>query len=179
MRKNRSPEAGLPSNCPDYDNGMSGDCTPNVDWVTNDSIAFSYDDVGNRTDQGGSYTTGNRITAFAGCTYNTDAAGNVVSRKGTTPCVQIDTLLWTPEGWLDSIKIGTTGIKFLYDADGRLTAKRVNGALALVPVTVIGIAGSIALAVPLFSMINCTNRVPLYGPVEVELTVCCVGALPS
>jgi RHS repeat-associated protein len=127
MRKNRSPEGSLPPNCPDYDYGMSGSCTPNVDWVTNDSVGFSYDAVGNRTDQGGSYLTGNRIQAFAGCTYNTDAAGNVVSRKGTTPCVQIDTLLWTPEGWLDSIKVGTTGIRFLYDADGRLTAKRVNG----------------------------------------------------
>jgi RHS repeat-associated protein len=125
--RNQSPEGSLPPGCPDFDYGMSGTCTPNVDYVTLDSTAYTYDAVGNRTDQGGAYATGNRITAFASCTYETDAAGNVVSRKGTSPCVQIDTLLWTSEGWLDSLKMGSTGIKFLYDADGRLTAKRVNG----------------------------------------------------
>lgn len=125
--RNRTPEAGLPQGCPDFDYGMSGSCTPNVDYVTLDSVAYTYDAVGNRTDQGGSYATGNRIAAFAGCTYQTDAAGNVVSRKGTSPCVQMDTLLWTAEGWLDSLEMGSTGIKFLYDADGRLTVKRVSG----------------------------------------------------
>jgi RHS repeat-associated protein len=127
--RNQTPEGGLPPSCPDFDYGMSGACTPNVDYVTFDSIAYTYDAVGNRTDQGGTYTNGNRITAFAGCTYQTDAAGNVVSRKGSSPCVQIDTLLWTPERWLDSLKMGSTGIKFLYDAGGRLTAKRVNGTI--------------------------------------------------
>lgn len=124
--RNRSPET-IPPSCPNFDYGMSGSCTPNVDYNTLDSIAYAYDAAGNRTDQGGTYTTGNRITAFASCTYQTDAAGNVVSRKGGS-CVQvIDTLLWTKEGWLDSLKMGGTGIKFLYDAAGRLTVKRVNG----------------------------------------------------
>jgi len=123
----QTPEGSLPPSCPNFDYGMSGACTPNIDYVTTDSVGYAYDAVGNRTDQGGSYTSANRITSFASCTYKTDAAGNVVSRKGTTPCVQIDTLLWTVEGWLDSVKVGSTGIKFLYDADGRLTAKRVNG----------------------------------------------------
>lgn len=125
----QTPEGSLPPNCPDFDYGMSGTCTPNVDYVTLDSAGYTYDAAGNRTDLGGSYTTGNRLTAFAGCTYKTDAAGNIVSRKGSSPCVQIDTLLWTVEGWLDSLKLGSTGVKFLYDADGRLVAKRVNGAI--------------------------------------------------
>ena len=127
--RNQSPEGILPPGCPNFDYGMSGNCTPNVDYTTLDSTLYTYDAVGNRTDQGGTYGTGNRITAFASCTYQTDAAGNVVSRRGTTPCVQIDTILWTREGWLDSLKIGATGIKFLYDAEGRLTAKRVNGSI--------------------------------------------------
>ncbi|HEV8399462.1 MAG TPA: hypothetical protein VGQ18_06420 [Gemmatimonadales bacterium] len=122
----RTPEGTLPG-CPDFDYGMSGSCTPNVDYVTLDSIGYVYDAVGNRLDQGGNYTTGNRITAFATCTYQTDAAGNVVSRKGTSPCVQIDSLIWTPEGWLDSLRMGSTGVRFLYDANGRLAVKRVNG----------------------------------------------------
>jgi len=122
----RTPEGTLPG-CPNFDYGMSGSCTPNIDYVTLDSVAFGYDAAGNRTDLGGTYTTGNRITAFASCTYKTDAAGNVVRRAGGSPCVPIDTLLWTKEGWLDSLKMGGTGIKFLYDTDGRLTVKRVNG----------------------------------------------------
>lgn len=124
----RTPEATLPG-CPDFDYGMSGTCTPNSDYVTLDSTAFAYDAASNRTDQGGAYTTGNRITVFASCTYTTDAAGNVVSRKGSSPCIQIDTLLWTVEGWLDSLRMGGNGIRFLYDAAGRLTAKRVNGTI--------------------------------------------------
>ena len=30
---------------------------------------------------------------------------------------------------LDSIKLGATGVKFLYDAFGRPVAKRINGAV--------------------------------------------------
>jgi RHS repeat-associated protein len=67
------------------------------------------------------------MTTFGSCTYKTDAEGNVVSRKGTSPCVQIDSLFWTAEGQLDSVKIGSTGIKYRYDASGRLVQKRVNG----------------------------------------------------
>lgn len=123
----RTPDGTLPG-CPNFDYGMSGNCTPDGDYVTLDSVGYAYDAAGNRADHGGTYTTGNRITAFDSCTYKTDAAGNVVSRIHVgSPCVQIDTLLWTAEGWLDSLKAGATGIKFLYDADGRLTAKRVNG----------------------------------------------------
>ena len=127
--RHQDPDATLPPNCPNFDYGMSGNCTPNGDYSTTDSIAYTYDAAGNRTSQSGNYTNGNRITAFDGCTYQTDAIGNVVSRRGSTPCVQIDTLLWTVEGWLDSLKVGITGIKFLYDASGRLTVKRVNGAV--------------------------------------------------
>ena len=123
----RTPE-GIPGGCPDFDYSMSGSCTPDPDYLTIDSTAFTYDSVGNRTDQGGTYTLGNRITGFAGCSYKTDAAGRVVRRDSVSSgCVRIDTLLWTVEGWLDSLKIGGTGVKFLYDADGRLTIKRVNG----------------------------------------------------
>jgi len=124
----RTPD-GTPPSCPNFDYGMSGSCTPDPDYVTLDSTAFTYDSAGNRTDKGGSYAVGNRITSFDNCTYKTDAAGSVVSRKGASCAQSIDTLLWTKEGWLDSLQVGNTGIKFLYDANGRLTVKRVNGAV--------------------------------------------------
>ncbi|HEV8600685.1 MAG TPA: hypothetical protein VGQ69_15090, partial [Gemmatimonadales bacterium] len=130
-RKVWNPESILPGGCPNFDFGMSNaggaNCTPVADYSPVDSVLFTYDSVGNRTDKSGSYGIANRIIAFDACTYSTDSVGNVVSRKGSSPCVQIDTLLWTSEGRLDSLKMGATGIKFLYDADGRLTAKRVNG----------------------------------------------------
>jgi RHS repeat-associated protein len=123
----RDPGKSLPGGCPSADFGMGGSCTPVADYGPVDSLVYAYDAVGNRTDNSGTYNTGNRITSFGSCTYKTDAEGNVVSRKGSSPCVQIDTLLWTAEGQLDSLKIGATGVKFFYDASGRLVQKRVNG----------------------------------------------------
>ncbi len=126
--RNRVPD-GTPGGCPNFDFGMSGTCSPDADYNTISTSTYTYDAVGNRTDKGGTYTTGNRITAFDGCTYKTDPEGNIVKRSGISPCVTVDTLLWTKEGQLDSIKVGATGVKFLYDALGRLTTKRVNGAV--------------------------------------------------
>ena len=122
----RTPES-IPGGCPTTDFGMSASCTPTADYSEVSSNTYTYDAAGNRTDNSGTYNTGNRITAFNSCTYTTDADGNVTSRKGSSPCVQIDTLLWTAEGHLDSLKVGTTGIKYFYDASGRLVQKRVNG----------------------------------------------------
>lgn len=48
-------------------------------WWFMDRDTFAYDEVGNRIDNGGGYTTGNRITAFAGCSYGTDADGTSAS----------------------------------------------------------------------------------------------------
>src|SRR5206468_5703697 len=55
-------------------------CVANMQWTALSGTAFSYDAVGNRLDNGGGYTTGDRINAFAGCSYGTDTDGNVVSR---------------------------------------------------------------------------------------------------
>ena len=83
---------------------------------------------GDLVDLTGRYTN-TRITAFNGCTYSTDADGNVTSRVcGTTTT----TLVWSAEGTLDSLRVAvsggaTTGVKFGYDASGRLVLRRVNG----------------------------------------------------
>lgn len=105
-----------------------GSCPPGSPWTTDSTRAYTYDAVGNRTDLGGTYTN-NRISAFNGCSYSTDADGNVTSRTcGTTTT----TFVWSAEGTLDSVRVAvsggsTTGVKFGYDASGHLVFRRVNG----------------------------------------------------
>ncbi len=104
-------------------NGNS--CLSGGGWATVSGTQFSYDPAGNRTDNGGSYVGGDRVTAFAGCTYTADADGNVTSR---TCGAQTVTFFWSAESRLDSMTVGTTRVAFKYDAGGRLTRKDVNGA---------------------------------------------------
>ena len=105
-----------------------GSCPPGAPWTTDSTRTYTFDALGNRTDLGGSYTN-NRITAFNGCTYSTDADGNVTSRVcGTTTT----TLVWSAEGTLDSLRVAvsggaTTEVQCSYDASGRLVLRRVNG----------------------------------------------------
>jgi RHS repeat-associated protein len=101
------------------DTGWS--CTPTMD----SSRVFSYDPVGNRTDLGGTYLTGNRISSFNGCNYGTDADGNVTSRSCDGA-----TFGWSADGRLDSLAVGGTRVNFQYDASGRLVRRDVNGAPA-------------------------------------------------
>jgi RHS repeat-associated protein len=122
----RNPEAQLPTGCPTNDYGMGGSCTPNPDYVEQSSTTYTYDAVGNRTDNSGAYNTGNRITTFGSCTYTTDADGNVTARSGGS-CPNPATFFWSAEGQLDSVQVGATGIKYRYDASGRVVQKRVNG----------------------------------------------------
>jgi RHS repeat-associated protein len=90
---------------------------------------YSYDAVGNRLDQSGSYGTGNRIRQFAGCTYVTDSLGdgNVLSRLCGTETVHFH---WSAESRLKAVKVvGGDSVDFRYDAIGRLVRKDVNGAV--------------------------------------------------
>ncbi|MBL8989428.1 MAG: RHS repeat protein [Gemmatimonadetes bacterium] len=69
--RQKSPD-GEPGGCPNADYGMhTTTCTPAANYTTLDSVLFTYDAVGNRTDKGGTYTTGNRVTAFDNCSYKT------------------------------------------------------------------------------------------------------------
>ena len=66
-----------------WDEAAGWQCAPSTDKVA----TYYYDPAGNidsvrSTDWGlksGSYDTGNRITAFAGCDYSTDANGNLTA----------------------------------------------------------------------------------------------------
>ena len=86
---------------------------------------FAYDAASNDTANGGNFLTGNRITAFGGCSYVTDNDGNVTSR---TCSGQTVTFTWTAESRLASSSVGGQTIAFQYDAAGWLVRKDVNGA---------------------------------------------------
>ena len=99
-------------------------CIYTETWTTQPGPQFTYDSVGNRTDQSGHDTTGNRITSFAGCSYGTDADGDVTSRSCQTQNV---TLKWTAESHLDTVVVGAQTITYYYDAGGRVVRKDVGG----------------------------------------------------
>ncbi|MGH9892258.1 MAG: hypothetical protein ACREA0_09805, partial [bacterium] len=76
--------------CDPHNPPENGDpCAFDPNWTATEGISFSYDSAGNRRDNGGQYTTGNRITNFGICTYGTDADGNVTSRS--CPSVTLNT----------------------------------------------------------------------------------------
>ncbi len=119
----------------DPDNGY--DCPP----PTTDSVrSFIYDAVGNMTRDSlyrvwnggtdvatGAYGTGNRITSFDGCSYQTDADGNVTQRSG---CGSTANFYWSSENVLDSMTVGGQKIKNYYDAFGRLVKRDVYGTVS-------------------------------------------------
>ncbi len=99
-------------------------CLSGYGWVATSGTTYSYDAVGNRTDRSGTYTTGNRLTNFDGCSYTTDADGNVTKRK----CGADSTLFyWSAESRLDSLRVGAMRIGYRYDALGRLVRRDSAG----------------------------------------------------
>ncbi len=104
--------------------------------------SYSYDSAGNRIgiemrlwneqtptwSVTGVYEAGNRIQAFAGCSYDTDADGNVTQRACPG---QTLTFGWSADGRLTSIAVaGGNTISFAYDPAGRLVRRDVNGSPA-------------------------------------------------
>jgi RHS repeat-associated protein len=96
-------------------------------WTTTSADTFAYDAAANRVDRGGTYTTGNRITQFDGCSYGSDADGNITSRSGSNCARGAATFTWNAEGTLATVVMGSTTIALKYDAAGRLVRKDVNG----------------------------------------------------
>lgn len=86
-----------------------------------DQAAYSYDKLGNRTDLGGSATTGNRLQAFDGRTFTYDSVGNLRQRLQSGSLLQ--TLIWNSLGQLVSVKTSTDSISFGYDGLGRRVRK--------------------------------------------------------
>jgi RHS repeat-associated protein len=117
----------------DYRSKFTSNCTVDGDngWLCDDGISvrdslksYSYDAVGNRSDNGGTYVTGNRVLTFAGFTFEHDLDGNVTRKYGNGQDVRY---YWSAEGRLDSVVAGTVRIAYAYDPHGQLVRKRVNG----------------------------------------------------
>ena len=86
------------------------------------SESFTYDEVGNRTDLGGSAGLGNRIQSFNGTTFAHDADGNVTQKY--KPNVYNRLYWWSAESRLDSAQYNNwTKVKYDYDALGRPVRK--------------------------------------------------------
>lgn len=78
---------------------------------------FTYDAMGNRTDNGGVVTTGNRYVTLNGATYSYDSAGNVTQKS--KPGVYNQKWYWNAAGQLDSAVRDGQRAQFEYDAFGR------------------------------------------------------------
>jgi len=97
------PPSGGQTGCPEDPNAIlcadgSVPSEPGAGYsLVGTPAVYSFDAVGNRLDQGGVYTTGNRITQFNGCTYTTDLDGNVRSRTGGG-CGAAVEFFWSAEG---------------------------------------------------------------------------------
>ncbi len=76
---------------------------------------MTYDALGNRTDSSGSYGAGNRIQAWGGCSYSTDADGNVTQRVCSGATVNF---YWSADGHLDSLSNAGSMTAFTYDPSG-------------------------------------------------------------
>jgi RHS repeat-associated protein len=102
-------------------------CNPSVDfgyWTCgtpawDSTQAFASDAVGNRTDHGGSYTTGNRVASFDGWSFQHDLDGNLTQKAKGADTVRY---VWSANGMLRSVEINGQWHDLYYDAFGRLVA---------------------------------------------------------
>jgi RHS repeat-associated protein len=103
---------------PHYMDGEHCTVVGSVDTLR--SQAFSYDSVGNRTDNSPTILAGNRLTSWIGYTLAYDSAGNLV-HKSKTGFDQY--LYWNSLGQLDSAKTNGVLVSFGYDGFGRRARK--------------------------------------------------------
>jgi RHS repeat-associated protein len=99
-------------------------CPEGIASALDSSRTYSYDQLGNRTDNSGTYSTGNRVLTFAGFTFEHDLDGNVTRKYGNGQDVRY---YWSADGFLDSVTAGTTRIAYGYNSMHRLVRKRVGG----------------------------------------------------
>lgn len=106
-------------------------CFIQVDITHVDTLraaAYTYDQIGNRTGAGITYSAAgrSRLTAFGGETFSYDAEGNLLQRSGgALGTVQYR---WNGLGQLDTVKvIGGVTTTYGYDGFGQRVRKTVNG----------------------------------------------------
>jgi RHS repeat-associated protein len=112
------------------DDGSGLNCPPNGK-VYGTTTTFSYDRVGNRTDQSAVADSGNRLRRFGGDSLLYDADGNVVRRwRIADSTIFNQRLMWNALDELDSVKTTRSGVttvaRFGYDGAGRRVRKVVG-----------------------------------------------------
>jgi YD repeat-containing protein len=115
-------------------NGDFGiECADTTYAITDAANAFQYDSVGNlRTDfdsssmspTTGTYTTGDRQSAWGATHYTYDADGNRLTRVTGSETVHY---YWSPEGLLDSVRAAGATITYAYNASGQLVRRSGHG----------------------------------------------------
>ena len=112
------------ASCPPPSSHAYFDCL-GPSWTLHHVVG--YDAAGNRDlGTGTLYATGNRLVRTQTDSLQYDADGNLTWRR-TTSSGRTVTYSWSPTGLLDSVHVGSVGIRYLYDANGRLLARRRNG----------------------------------------------------
>lgn len=105
---------------------INGDCYWEPNWQTNieRQAAYTYDAVGNRTDNGAVIGGANRLTSFGGYTMGYDGEGHLLSKSGNGVS---QGFTWNALGQLVSTTRNGVTTTFGYDGLGRRVRKTVNG----------------------------------------------------
>jgi len=108
-------------------------CIDSTYALTEQANSFQYDSVGNlRTDfdsssmstTTGTYTSGDRQSAWGATHYTYDADGNRLTRVTGSDTVHF---YWSPEGLMDSVRAGGATISYAYNASGQLVRRSGHG----------------------------------------------------
>jgi RHS repeat-associated protein len=89
------------------------------------SAGYTYDAAGNRTDQGGTYTTGNRLQHFGVYNFEYDFDGNV-TRKYNTSTLENRYFSWSAEGRLTDVVEEAQSVHYDYNAFGQPVRTKKN-----------------------------------------------------
>lgn len=110
--------------CTTSDGTVTGTTCTSSGGTQVDSVDYTYDAVGNRTDSGASIATGNRLTSFDGYTLSWDAAGHLTDKSGNG----LDqSFFWDADGALDSVTTDGHTTRYRYDGFGRRISKSGPG----------------------------------------------------
>jgi RHS repeat-associated protein len=107
--------------CPTSDSTYGYSCSP-----SGVPDLHTYDEAGNALVPSWTYSAqSNRLLSSPYGGYSYDADGNMIGRNRAYTTTR-DSLFWSADGLLDSLRSGTVIIRYRYDAIGRLVQKTSN-----------------------------------------------------
>ena len=112
-------------------------CDPNygctfAGTTVDTTYGYQYDNVNNLTQEAdstpccvtnGTYSVGNRLTAWGSTSYTYDTDGNRATKGGGT------TYTWSATGKLVKVANGSNTVEFAYNALGQLARRKTNGTI--------------------------------------------------